>query len=88
MTPSFVPDKTKVAEAVDAVRKSRRDVLDRFHLQLFEDRLELSFGIWILPAIHHANGPFDGYDMARAVTDIQRDIEERSGQEVTVFLEH
>jgi hypothetical protein len=88
MTPNFVPDRGRVAQAVDAVRKSRRDVLDRFHLHLYEDRLDLSFGIWVLPAEHHANGPFDGYDMAKAIIDIQRDIEERSGQEVTVFLEH
>ena len=75
-------------EAVNAVRSTRRDLLERFHVKLFEDRLDMSFGIWVLPAELHPNGPMDAYDLSNALMEIQRDIERKSGQEVTVFLEH
>lgn len=88
MTPSFTPDKSKVVNAVTAVRTNRRDLFERFHVKLFEERLDLSFGIWVLPAELHPNGPVDAYDLSNALMEIQRDIEQQSGQEVTVFLEH
>jgi hypothetical protein len=88
MTPSFTPDKDRVVQAVNAVRSTRRELLEKFHVRLFEERLDLSFGAWVLPAELLPNGPIDAYDLSNALMEIQRDIEQKSGQEVTVFLEH
>jgi hypothetical protein len=85
MTPGT--DKNKVSRAISSVRESRRELIERFHLQLSDEQLEESFGGWVLPAHLLANGTINSYELSRALEQIQEDIEQQSGQTVTVLLE-
>jgi hypothetical protein len=80
-------DRTKVERAVCAVRESRRELINQFHLKLNEAGLEESFDGWVLPAHLIPNGTVNSYELSRAIEEIQQDIEKQSGQTVTVLLE-
>ena len=78
---------------IDAVRQEidrmPSDVREAFRLSVVDERVESSDGDWIVPVVCGASDALrKSFELHRALSDLQRSVEDRTGVYVTIILDH